>query len=157
MYLHCWVQQVHQHLTLLQISMTSIFLKLNRHNYSNPLSQSSHCTPSSSPSSSLSPPLQAPALYVSRTLYNSRHGGSTIVYRKKGCNFSILSLMRFGILLAPQRISRGRTQGRSWEHHSTELNTQLPWFSFGGFSPWDSLLYTYLHRDYPIFIPACLI
>lgn len=71
--------KLHDLVDLDQLPSPSLFFKLNRHNYSNLLWQSSHCTFSPFPS----PPLQPLVLHVSRTVHNSRYGGITIVYRKK--------------------------------------------------------------------------
>lgn len=151
--------KLHDLVDLDQIPSPSLLFKLNRHNYSNlPSEQPLHpfIFPFTFPVTSTTSPCSS----CVKDCIQFNIWGYYHCLQKKGCNF-LSSPWWHSVfcwhLQTPQRISRGRTQGRSWEHHSTELNTRLPWFSFWGFPLLDSLLYTCLHRDYPAFIPACLI
>lgn len=55
-----------------------------------------------------------------------------------------------------QIISRGRIQGRSWECHSTELNTRLPWFSFWGVVPLTPQIHSFTLAYTGIILPSYL-
>lgn len=153
--------KLHDLVDLDQVPSPSLLFKLNRHNCSNLPSQSSHWHPLHLPYHLLCYLHYNPCSSRLKDCTQFKIWGYYHCLQEKGCNFSSSPWWHSVFCWhpqTPQRTSKGRTWSRSWEHHSTELNTRLPWFSFWGFfPPLDSLLYTCLHRDYPAFIPACFI